>query len=375
MLAVRRGGLSSRVPNRVGLTQVLQLVGDSSTDGHGRASRGLNRLGLTQLCQKCVGSSPGRSIGFAAVRLALMIEGQEGVTWDDWVALAEACETNGVEALFRSDHYVSGFDERRRVLDAWTTIAALAARTTTLQLGSLVSPVTFRHPAVLARSAATADEISGGRVTLGIGAAWMEREHHAYGFDFATARARVARLAEQVEIVHRLLREDSVEFTGDHYRLENAPGLDRPNLPILIGGSARPGTAGPAVRFADEYNTFFATAEDARERKQRLDEACARAGRDPASLRRSLMAPYVAGEDGAALREAARRVGARFGRTAEEVLERYGDLGAVGTVDQVIGWLREIEEVGYDRVMLQHLAHDDLDAVALIGRELAPAVA
>jgi F420-dependent oxidoreductase-like protein len=309
------------------------------------------------------------------MRLALMIEGQEGVTWDDWLAIADACETNGVEALFRSDHYVSGFDERRPVLDAWTTIAGLAARTTTLQLGTLVSPVTFRHPAVLARAAATADEISGGRVTLGIGAGWMEREHRAYGFDFATARARVARLAEQVEIVYGLLREDSVDFAGDHYRLEDAPGLDRPNLPILIGGSARPGTAGPAVRFADEYNTFFATAEDARERNQRLDEACLRAGRDPASLRRSLMAPCVVGEDGAGLGEAARRVGARFGRTADEVLERYADLGAVGTVNRVTDWLRQIEEVGYDRVMLQHLAHDDLDAVTLIGRELAPAVA
>src|ERR671931_2146008 len=140
-----------------------------------------------------------------------MIEGQEGVTWDDWVALADACEEHGVEALFRSDHYISGFDETRPVLDAWTTLAGLAARTTKLELGTLVSPVTFRHPSVLARAAATTDEISGGRVTLGIGAGWMEREHDAYGFDFAIARDRVARLAEQIEIVHRLLREERVD--------------------------------------------------------------------------------------------------------------------------------------------------------------------
>ena len=125
-----------------------------------------------------------------------MIEGQEGVTWDDWVALAETCEANGVEAMFRSDHYVSPSDESRPVLDAWATISGLAARTTNLLLGTLVSPVTFRHPAVLARNAATADEISSGRVTLGIGAGWMEREHEAYGFGFSTARERVARLAE-----------------------------------------------------------------------------------------------------------------------------------------------------------------------------------
>jgi F420-dependent oxidoreductase-like protein len=309
------------------------------------------------------------------VRLALMIEGQEGVTWEHWVALASACEEHGVEALFRSDHYISGFDVQRPVLDAWTTIAGLAARTTKLELGTLVSPATFRHPSVLARAAATADEISGGRVTLGIGAGWMEREHEAYGFDFATAKERVARLAEQVEIVHGLLHEDRVDFEGQHYRLEGAPGLGRPDLPLLVGGSAKPGTTGPAVRFADEYNTLFANLDEVRARKQTLDEACERAGRDPATLRYSLMAPCVVGRDERELRESARRVGARFGRTPEDVLERYREGEPIGTVEQVIERLKQVEELGYERVMLQHLAHEDLDTVALIGRELAPAVA
>src|ERR671930_200399 len=232
-----------------------------------------------------------------------MIEGQEGVTWDDWVALADACEEHGVEALFRSDHYISSFDETRPVLDAWSTIAGLAARTTRLQFGTLVSPVTFRHPSVLARMAATADEISGGRLTLGVGAGWMEREHDAYGFEFSTAHERVARFGERLEIVHRLLREEGVDFDGSYYTLRNAPGLHRPQLPLLVGGSAKPGTAEPAVRVADEYNNLFAT------------------------------------------------------------------------VEQVIERLKQTEELGYERVMLQHLAHQDLDTVALIGRELAPAVA
>jgi alkanesulfonate monooxygenase SsuD/methylene tetrahydromethanopterin reductase-like flavin-dependent oxidoreductase (luciferase family) len=304
-----------------------------------------------------------------------MIEGQEGVTWDDWVALAETCEANGVEAMFRSDHYVSGTDESRPVLDAWATIAGLAARTTKLQLGTLVSPATFRHPAVLARNAATADEISGGRVTLGIGAGWMEREHDAYGFDFATARERVARLGEQVDIVHGLLRGGHFSYRGAFYTLDDAPGLNRPNLPILVGGSAKPGTTTPAVQFADEYNTFFATADELRARKRALDEACRRAGRDPSTLRYSLMAPCVVGEDDAAVRESARRIGERFGRDPDQVLERYGERGPVGTVAQVIERLREIEGIGYERVMLQHLVHTDLGTVALIGRELAPAVA
>jgi alkanesulfonate monooxygenase SsuD/methylene tetrahydromethanopterin reductase-like flavin-dependent oxidoreductase (luciferase family) len=303
-----------------------------------------------------------------------MIEGQEGVTWDDWVALASACEEHGIEALFRSDHYVSGFDDTRAALDAWTTIAGLAARTTKLQLGTLVSPGTFRHPAVLARSAATADEISGGRVTLGMGAGWMEREHEAYGFEFGTARERVAHFAEQLEIVHRLLREGRVDFQGDRYRLHDAPGLNRPALPILVGGSAKPGTTGPAVRFADEYNTLFGTVEEIRERKKMLDEACERAGRDPSTLGYSLMAPCVVGRDERELQESARRVGARFGRDPQDALDRYGERGPVGTVEQVIERLKEIEEIGYERVMLQHLAHDDLETVALIGRELVPAV-
>jgi F420-dependent oxidoreductase-like protein len=308
------------------------------------------------------------------VRLALMIEGQEGVTWEHWVALAAACEDHGIEALFRSDHYVSGFDESRPVLDAWTTLSGLAAVTTSLELGTLVSPVTFRHPVVLARSAATTDEISGGRVTLGIGAGWMEREHEAYGFHFGSAGERIAMLGEQAEIVHRLLREERVDFEGRHYRLHDAPGLGRPELPILIGGSANPGTLAPAVRLADEYNTFFATVDEVRERKQRLDQACEQAGRNPATLRYSLMAPCIVGRDERELQDSARRVGARFGRDPKEVLERYGERGPVGTVEHVIERLKQIEEIGYERVMLQHLAHEDLDTVALIGRELVPAV-
>jgi alkanesulfonate monooxygenase SsuD/methylene tetrahydromethanopterin reductase-like flavin-dependent oxidoreductase (luciferase family) len=304
-----------------------------------------------------------------------MIEGQEGVTWKDWVALASACEEHGVDALFRSDHYVSWFDENRRVLDAWATIAGLAARTTKVELGTLVSPATFRHPSVLARSAATADEISGGRVTLGMGAGWQAREHEAYGFEFGTARERVARLGEQIEIVYGLLHEDRVDFEGTHYKLDDAPGLGRPGLPILVGGSAKPGTAVPAVRFADEYNALFGTLDEVRQRKQLLDEACERGGRDPSTLRYSLMAPCVIGRTEQEVSESARRIGARFGRRPEDVLERNREHGPVGTIAQAVERLKQIEEIGYERVMLQHLVHDDLDTVALIGRELAPAVA
>jgi alkanesulfonate monooxygenase SsuD/methylene tetrahydromethanopterin reductase-like flavin-dependent oxidoreductase (luciferase family) len=308
------------------------------------------------------------------MRLALMIEGQEGVTWEEWVALAETCERSGVEALFRSDHYVSGTDDRRESLDAWATISALAAATTKLQLGTLVSPATFRHPSVLAHNAATADEISGGRVTLGMGAGWMEREHEAYGIEFFTSRERVARFGEQLEIVHDLLRQDRTDFDGTYYHLRDAPGLNRPQLRLLVGGSAKPGTAEPAVRFADEYNILLGTLDDVRARIQRLDEACERAGRDPATLRYSLMAPLVIGADEDAVRASAQRIGGRFGREPDQVLERYGAMGPVGTIDRAVERLREIEELGIERVMLQHLVHTDLETVELIGKELAPRV-
>jgi F420-dependent oxidoreductase-like protein len=308
------------------------------------------------------------------MRLALMIEGQEGVTWDDWVALAQTCEQSGVEALFRSDHYISGTDKHRKALDAWATISALAAATTKLELGTLVSPATFRHPSVLAHNAATADEISGGRVTLGMGAGWMEREHEAYGIEFFTASGRVARFAEQIEIVHDLLRKERTDFDGTYYRLRDAPGLSRPQLPLLVGGSAKPGTAEPAVRFADEYNVLLGTFDDVRESVNRLDEACERAGRDPATLRYSLMAPCVIGVNDDAVRASAQRIGERFGRDPDHVLERYGAMGPVGTVDQAAVRLREIEQLGIERVMLQHLVHTDLETGELIGKELAPRV-
>jgi alkanesulfonate monooxygenase SsuD/methylene tetrahydromethanopterin reductase-like flavin-dependent oxidoreductase (luciferase family) len=309
------------------------------------------------------------------VRLALMIEGQEGVTWENWAAIAAACEEHGVEALFRSDHYISGTDETRPALDAWATISGLAARTTRLQLGTLVSPATFRHPSVLVRQAATADEISGGRVTLGMGAGWMQREHEAYGFDFGTAKERVAKFTEQLEIAHKLLHEERVDFEGAFYRLQDAPGLGRPDLPILVGGSAKPGTAKPAALFADEYNTLFSTLDEVRARMAALDRACEEVDRDPATLRRSLMAPLVVGRDEREVLESARRIGSRFNRDPQEVLDRYGQFGPVGTVEEAAVRLRALEEAGIQRVMLQHLAHEDLDTIALIGRELAPAVA
>jgi F420-dependent oxidoreductase-like protein len=281
------------------------------------------------------------------VRLALMIEGQEGVTWEQWVALARACEEHGVETLFRSDHYLSfAAPTERGSLDCWTTLAALAAVTTRLRLGSLVSPVTFRHPSLLAKAAATADHVSGGRIELGIGGGWMEPEHRAYGFPFPDTRVRMELLAEQIEIVQRQWTEERFDFHGVHYTLENCTAmpkpLQRPRPPLIVGGSGGGGTLRPAVRFADEYNTPLVGVDEVRVRRQKLVAECERQGRDPATIRFSLMTN----------------------------IERLG-AGA----DEIVAKLRQLAEVGVERVMLQHLRHEDLDTVAMIGRELVPAVA
>jgi F420-dependent oxidoreductase-like protein len=310
------------------------------------------------------------------VRLALMIEGQEGVSWDQWVALAHACEKHGMEALFRSDHYLSqAAPAEKGSLDAWTTLAGLAAVTSRLRLGTLVSPVTFRHPSVLAKAAATVDHVSGGRIELGIGGGWMVPEHTAYGFPFPETRERMELLAEQIEIVHRQWTEEQFDFHGRHYVLENCTAqpkpVQEPRPPILVGGGGGRGTARPAARFADEYNTPFASPERFAELRRRVRETCEREGRDPDTVRFSLMTGCVIGE------ERARRLYDQRPRDTdfEAWRARYAESALVGSVDEIAARIREYEEAGCERIMLQHLLHDDVDAVEEIGRELAPRVA
>jgi F420-dependent oxidoreductase-like protein len=312
------------------------------------------------------------------MRVALMIEGQEDVTWDDWVALAETCERAGIEALFRSDHYVSVMGQHERgALDAWGTINALAARTSTLRLGTLVSPASFRHPSILAKLATTADHVSGGRIELGVGTGWSEIEHRAYGFPFLPMRERVDVLAEQLEIIHdgHWGKGDAYSFSGKHYTLKDLDARPRPvqapHPPLLMGGAAGPRAARLAARFADEYNTVMATVEEVVERRAAIAAACEAAGRAPMPF--SLMTTTVIGADAA---ELDRRTAALEAWTGQNVdREQAAASWIFGTLDQAVERLRAYAEAGAARVFLQHLVHRDLDAVELIGRELVPAVA
>jgi alkanesulfonate monooxygenase SsuD/methylene tetrahydromethanopterin reductase-like flavin-dependent oxidoreductase (luciferase family) len=289
------------------------------------------------------------------VRICLMLEGQEGIEWEQWLALAHAAEAAGLDALFRSDHYRSIVrGEPAGSLDAWATLAALAARTERIRLGTLVSPVTFRPAAVLAKNVVTVDRISGGRVELGIGAGWFEAEHDSYRFPFGTTRDRLDELDRQLAEIHRQLDAEDVW----------PKSVQQPRPPIIVGGSAKPRTVRAAVRWGDEYNTTFATAEDARERRRVVDEACREAGRGP--LRFSVMTGCVVGRDEAEARE---RVAAWRAFTRRE-----DSPPLAGTVEQVAGTLREFEAAGVERAMLQHLVHDDVEMVAVLG-ELAAALA
>jgi F420-dependent oxidoreductase-like protein len=275
------------------------------------------------------------------MRVCLMIEGQEDVTWEQWVALAEACErTETIEALFRSDHYLS-VEGRGGLgsLDAWATVNALATITSRIRLGTLVSPATFRHPSVVAKMAVTADHVSGGRIELGLGAGWLEAEHRAYGFTFEPTRTRMDVLAEQLEIVHRSWKPGPFSFHGEHYRIEDLDALPKPvqqpHPTLLVGGSGGPRSLALAAQWADEYNTPFAAPDRCRELRGRLDDACEKAGREPIPL---------------------------------SVMTRLPSL------DDVPGLLEALASAGVARVMLQHLDHGNVETVERLGRELATRV-
>ena len=316
--------------------------------------------------------------------VCLMIEGQEGVTWDQWVALARACETFGYEGLFRSDHYLAFSRQHERgALDAWATITALGAVTERIRLGSMVSPVSFRHPAELAKAVVTADHVSRGRVELGMGAGWFEREHLAFGFPFPATRERMDILTEQVEIVHRLWGADGdlVDFEGEHYRLEACPALPTPyqdpHPPLIIGGGAGPRSAALAARWADEYDVVHANPAQTKERFQRISAACETIGRDPAEIRRSLLTKTIVGSNEDEVR-----------RRAAELMawqDEDGDAGAylddlranhvAGTVEQVLERLAEFAAAGVQKVLVHQLVHTDLESIELIGREVIPEAA
>jgi F420-dependent oxidoreductase-like protein len=309
--------------------------------------------------------------------LCLMIEGHEGVTWPQWQALALACEQHSIPALFRSDHYLDSVHPERGSLDAWGTLNALATVTSTLRLGTMVSAATFRHPSTLTKLATTADHISGGRIELGLGAGWNEREHAAYGFPFPDIRTRMDMLEEQLQVVLGTWSDGPFSFEGKHYRLcdlnaEPKPA-QRPHPPLIIGGNAGPRSCALAARFADEYNTVYPTVSDVLHRREQVLAACERAGREPIQF--SIMTAVIAGADENDLRDRLTRVARVRWDGPDAMLAERPPGWVIGGVEEVAEQLLALREAGVSRVMCQHLAPDDLDFIALLGGELAHLVA
>jgi F420-dependent oxidoreductase-like protein len=295
------------------------------------------------------------------MRISLMVEGQEGVTWKQWLALARACEEAGLEGLFRSDHYLSFSAPRERgVLDAWTTLAGLAAVTERIQLGTLVSPATFRHPSNLAKSVITVDHISGGRAELGLGAGWFEGEHKAYGFPFPDLKTRMEVFAEQAEIIHRSWNHGEFSFQGKHYEVEGLDAVPKPaHTPhpnFIVGGRGGPKSLAVAARWADEYNVHYLTPSEVRDVRDRAVAAWEKRGRDKPPVF-SVMTGCVAGRDEAELRK----------RASKEQLDAMPPGFIRGTRDEVAEQINALAEVGVDRVMMQMQDHSDVDLVHVLG--------
>jgi F420-dependent oxidoreductase-like protein len=316
------------------------------------------------------------------LNIALMVEGQEGVTWPQWRELALTAEELGFAALFRSDHYLSEQpDSGRGGLEAWGTICALAAVTNRIRLGTLVSPATFRHPSVLAKLVVTADHVSGGRVELGLGAGWFADEHRAYGFPFHAGATRLDVLEEQTEIIRRSWADGSFSFDGRHYHVEHLDALPKPlqqpGPPIIVGGYGMPRSVSVAARWADEYNTPLASLDELARRQEAVREACERVDRDPATIGFSVMARVLIGADRHDLEERARRDARLEGQgnvDPRAYLSRLADTSVFGTVEQTARQLKELSALGVQRVMLEPLDHTDLEMVKTIATDLIPAL-
>ncbi len=303
------------------------------------------------------------------IEVAIMIEGQEGLNWERWQRIAKAVDDMGFAGLYRSDHYTRPNPPDEDSLELWVSLTWLASHTQRIEFGPLVSPVSFRHPTMTARMAAAVDDLSNGRLILGLGAGWQEREHHNYGWDLLEIGPRFARFEEGLEVITRLLHSDEpVSFSGEYYTLHEGILLPRPQRPggppILIGGNGPRRTLPLAARYASEWNAVYISHETFRERSQLLDELLAENGRSPADMRRSLMTRVEIGDD-AVLRQ-------KFSSATPDELRQRGLV--LGTPDAIVDQLGKWAESGVQRIMLQWLDQDDMDGLETLGTKVLPQV-
>ncbi len=316
------------------------------------------------------------------MKLGVMIEGQEGLNWERWRKIVRATEDLGFESLWRSDHFFSLFADRNRdALETMVSLTYAADNTSRVRFGPLVCPMTFRHPSLLARMAASIDQLSGGRFVLGIGAGWNVPEHDAFGIDFPSVRRRMDMLEESAAIIRALWSQDVVSFEGKVYQLKEARLNPKPvqgAAPLLIGGSGEKRTLRIVARYADEWNATAMPHERYREKVRALEAHCKAVGRDPSTIERSLMLAFLVGTSEDDLRERKHRL--------EEVIPGLarlpdGDIGSmaergwlVGTPEQAVEQIRGWQDEGVGRIMLQHHNQEDFDVLRLLAKEVLPAV-
>ena len=301
------------------------------------------------------------------LEIAIMIEGQNGLTWTRWQKIARLVEELGFVGLYRSDHFTNSNAPDIESLELWTSLTWLACNTQRIEFGPLVTPFSSRHPVFTARMASAVDDLSGGRLTLGLGAGWQAREHHLFGFDLLELKPRFDRFEEGMEVVTRLLQSDEpVTFDGHYYQLRGATLLPRPQRQqggprILVGGNGGKRTLANVVRYAVEWNCVMLLPKDFAQMNERLTELLNIAGRKPESVRRSMMTGCVFGKDDAALNE---KLSSR--NQAVEELQARGVVA--GNLSQVKEQLHELGEAGLQRIMLQWLDLDDLDGLQALSK-------
>ena len=308
------------------------------------------------------------------IEVAIMIEGQNGLTWERWQRIARLVDEMGFAGLYRSDHFTNAAPPDKESLEAWVSLAWLATNTERIEFGPLVSPLSFREPTLLARMAASVDDLSGGRLTLGLGAGWQEREHQNFGFDLLDIDGRFERFVDGLEVITRLLQNDEPStYAGKYFSIKDAVLLPRPDRQggpkILIGGNGFNRTLPLVARYAEEWNGLYTSMEEYARRNERLDELAAQDGRDPKSIKRSMMIGCEFGRDEAEVKSLVeKRTGGN--RTAEELREVFGMV--VGTASQVVDHLGTLAEAGGERVMLQWLALDDIDRLEALAVQVLP---
>lgn len=317
------------------------------------------------------------------VKLGIMLEGQEDLTWEKWHDWVDRCEGLGFESLWRSDHLqplVLGAD--KEALEAWISFTTLAARTERIRFGAMVTPMTFRHPSVLAKMAASIDQLSGGRLEMGLGAGWCVPEHTAFGIPFYDWKTRYGMLEEGIEVIKALWTEDNATFKGQHYTLEGATSYPKPTQsphpPFVIGGNGEKRTIPIAGKYAQEWNGINLTVEGFVAKRELLHESCRKVGRDPGEMTTSLAATGIIGrDDGEYERRLAVVAGMLQSRKdiGEASPEELMDKGfIVGTPERVVERIQAYGEAGASRVMFQLYDYDDTDLLDVIAEKVLPRV-